>query len=113
MGLLIGTVTKFLLWIFDILDLKSAKFFRGIIQYDKTDFANEYYREILKNNSPLVLGYLDNFEIDKNKLIAELIYLKKTGIIEVSEGTLLLNENKSLNGNFYQDEILKKLVMGN
>ena len=112
LGLLIGTVTKFLLWIFDILDLKSAKFFRGIIQYDKTDFANEYYREILKNNSPLVLGYLDNFEIDKNKLIAELIYLKKTGIIEVSEGTLLLNENKSLNGNFYQDEILKKISNG-
>ena len=52
-------------------------------EYEKTkngERYRDYYREILKNNSPLILGYVDNFSLEKRDLIAELLYLKKERI---------------------------------
>ena len=67
-----------------------GKFARKINQLDKTDFENnkEYYREILKTNSPLILGYLDKLELNKNIIIAELLFLKKINIIEIQDGKI-------------------------
>ena len=43
---------------------------RRIGQLGKSDLKNnkEYYRKILNMNSPLIVGYLDNLDLDKNKL---------------------------------------------
>lgn len=71
---------------------------RKIKQLDKSDFRldKEYYREILKINSPLVIGYMDNLEINKNKLIAELLYLKMRNLIKVEEEQI----NKVINDDY-------------
>lgn len=63
---------------------------RKIKQLDNSDFKfnKEYYREILKINSPLLLGYIDNLELDKNKIIAELLYLKMRNLISVEDGRI-------------------------
>ena len=65
-------------------------FERKVKQLDKSDLKNnkEYYREILKINSPLVIGYMDSFELNKNKVIAELLYLKMRNLIIVEDGII-------------------------
>ena len=70
---------------------KVGRVHRIVKQIDKSDFnfEKEYYREILKETSPLILGYIDNFDIDKNKLIAEIIYLEKNGLIKISDDKLV------------------------
>ena len=70
-----------------------GNFIRKINQLDKTDLENtkEYYREILKTNSPLILGYLDKLELNKNIIIAELLYLKKKNIIEIKDSRIEKN----------------------
>lgn len=44
----------------------------------------EYYREILKISSPLVIGFVDDMELEisENEIIAELLYLKEKNIID-------------------------------
>ena len=40
-----------------------GKFVRKTRNFNKDDFEKnkEYYRDVLKVNSPLIIGYLDNF----------------------------------------------------
>ena len=70
---------------------RFGKFERKIKQLDKTDLKNikNYYREIFKDNSPLNLGYLDDFELDNKKIIAELLYLKKKKLINIEDGKIV------------------------
>ena len=82
----------FILWILGKIFGVSE---RTIKQLDKTDFEKNknYYRDILKINSPLVLGYIDNLELGSNKLIAELLYLKNKKIINITEDGIKKLEN--------------------
>lgn len=63
---------------------------RKVGQMDDTDFNfdKNYYREILEINSPLLLGCLDNFDIDKNVLIAQLLYMKEKERIKIEKGKI-------------------------
>ena len=72
-----------------------AKILKKVEYIDDSEFQKnkKYYREILDINSPLVLGYLDNFFIDKKKLIAEILYLINRGVIEIREGNLKITDN--------------------
>lgn len=58
---------------------------RSIGQSDVSDFKfdKDYFNEILEIHSPLILGCLDNFNLDKNKLIATLLYLERKGVIKI------------------------------
>ena len=74
----------YFIWIFVfglsyLYGMLNGKVVRKIKRLDRSDFNEnkEYYRKILKNNSPLILGYLDNLNVEKIDLIAELLFLKK------------------------------------
>lgn len=73
--------------------LGSSK--RKMSQLDKTDFKleKEYYREILENSSPLIIGYIDNFKLSKNKIIAELLYLKRKNLIIFDDDKIIKADN--------------------
>ena len=51
-----------------------------------------YYRKILEINSPIILGFLDNLKLDKNKLIAHLLYMKEKEIIIIEDGKIRRNK---------------------
>lgn len=72
-----------------------GKILRKGLQIDKKDFEREkeYYREILDNNTPLILGYIDNLEFDKRDLIAEILFFIKKDIIKIEDGVLKKNED--------------------
>ena len=60
----------------------------------------EYYRDILNVNSPLVIGYVDDFELNKNKLIAELLYLKYRSVIDFVDQQIMISNNIDKNSLF-------------
>lgn len=61
------------------------------IQYAAVDVdgAEEYFRDILKIASPLIIGYTDNLTVDKNTILSELLYLKDKGAIEIENGRIV------------------------
>ena len=71
---------------------------RKIKQFDKSDFKldEKYYREILQNYSPLILGYIDDFKMDKNKIISEILYLEMKNLISIEDGKInkVINEKE-------------------
>lgn len=91
-----------------------GKAHRILKQIDKDDiaFEKEYYREILSETSPLVLGYIDSFDIDKNKLIAEIIYLERKGLIKISNNKLVTLPSSSKEILEYEKRILQKIQNG-
>ena len=73
----------------------------------------DYYREILLNNSPLILGYLDNLELEKKDIIAEILFLKIENIIEISDGKIEKAENyHTAKLKPTQKQILEKILYG-
>lgn len=91
---IVGGVYAAFIIIFCFLELfakltgKAGKRFGGM---EKSDFlkSKEYYRELLVNYSPLVLGYIDGFKINKNHLIAEVLWLKNKGLIDFEDGKVI------------------------
>ena len=71
-----------------LVNIEYEKGKKRIKQLDRTDFEKnkEYYREILKLNSPLIIGYLDNLELNKNIIIAEMLILKEKKIPDLKNG---------------------------
>lgn len=61
------------------------------IQYTVSDMdgAEDYFRDILKIASPLIIGYTDNLKLDKNTILSELLYLKDKGIIKIENGRII------------------------
>ena len=86
---------------------RSEKDFANI-QLTKDDFKKdkEYYREILKINSPLIIGYVDDFDLNKNKLIAEILYLKHKNIIDIRDNQLIKNDNIDENTLYSSDKYI-------
>lgn len=54
---------------------------------DKTDLAKEknYYRDKIKEYSPGVLSYVDNYIVENQTLIATIMYLELKGLIKTTE----------------------------
>lgn len=75
----------------------------GKKEYEKEKFSpvdkknEEYYRDILKINTPLILGVVDNYDISIENVIAELLYLKKKNIIEFTNEKIIVLANDSSN----------------
>lgn len=81
---LINNIFIILLFIGIKFGIKSAK----KDKLDDIDFGKykEYYRDIIKDCSPAVLSYIDDFEIDSNKdIIATLLSLKLKKYIDINE----------------------------
>ena len=57
-----------------------------------TEFSRNrgYYREIIKEYSPAVLSYIDDYEIDGKDIIATLLYLKLQGYIDIINNKVIL-----------------------
>lgn len=89
--LIILPIIPFTFW---IIGIGIGKLLRKGLQIDKRDFEKnkEYYRELLNNNTPLVLGYLDNLEFEKRDMIAEVLFFVKKDIIKIEDGMLIKNE---------------------
>lgn len=60
-----------------------------ITAIDKSKYEG-YYREILSLNSPLVVSYIDDFQIEESDLVAELFHLKMHGVIDISGDKIIL-----------------------
>lgn len=60
-----------------------------ITDIDKSKYEG-YYRDILALNSPLIVSYIDDFELLETDLIAELFHLKMHGIIDISDDRITL-----------------------
>lgn len=110
-GIIVNCITKLI--------FKGAKNIgilkRKVEQIDKSDFIfdKEYYRDILKDSSPLLLSYLDNFEIKENDIIAEILYMKEKGIILIDDEKIVVNPD--INSKLlisYEKHIIKKIVDG-
>ena len=58
---------------------------------EKVDLKNDsYYREILPKYSPAVLSYVDDFEINKEDIVATLLMLELKGKIKIKEDRIVL-----------------------
>lgn len=76
-----------------MLGRKLVKIVRKTRSLNKDDFNKkiDYYREILKMNSPLILKLVDSFKIDENTLVAELLYLEYVGAVTIQDGRVEKN----------------------
>ena len=45
----------------------------------------KYNRDVLKEYSPCVLGYIDNFRLNKNYIVAEVLYMLRKEILFIKE----------------------------
>ena len=58
---------------------------------EKVDLKNDnYYREILPKYSPAVLSYLDDFEINKEDIVATLLMLELKGKINIKGDSIVV-----------------------
>lgn len=93
---------------------KLGKKYEEISVLTEEDFKKEkdYYRDILKINSPLILGVIDSFKLSDNIFVAELLYLQKIKAINVNNGKV--EKNPYFNGNLLSCEkfFLSKLKDG-
>ena len=66
--------------------------------FEKEDFGNykDYYRDIIKNYSPAILSYIDDFQISNKDIIATILDLQLKNYIHIDEQdgkiTILNNE---------------------
>ncbi|MBR4110369.1 MAG: DUF2207 domain-containing protein [Clostridia bacterium] len=82
-----------------ILGYRMAKFRQEIDKLSYSDLKNkkEYYREFLENYSPIMLGYIDNFEIGEKDVIAAILNLEKKKRITISDTKIsVISEDKNL-----------------
>lgn len=59
----------------------------------------EYYREILEINSPLIISLIDEYDIKKENVIAHLLNLQRNKILYFDEDTIIVKKNKEYNLN--------------
>lgn len=77
----------------------------GVRSYKKDKLTNidfkkdkEYYREILEKYSPLILSYIDDFNIDtQTDCIASILYLQKNGYISIENNKIVYNKKDTIN----------------
>ena len=85
--LVIVAISIFTFFVSKFVDLRIRR-----KQLTKVDFERdkEYYREILNEYSPLVLGYVDDFKINKAKFFSEILYMKYKNIMTANGLTTTL-----------------------
>lgn len=83
-------------------------------QLSDTDFEKNknYYRDILNSESPLVLGYLDDFEINIGKVVAEILYLEHKKIISMNDGKIEKNNYNAWILSSVENYILDNIIDG-
>lgn len=107
-SVLLFTVINFIIAVFKIfpitilyIGIKIARRKFNKERLDKVDFTKnvDYFRDIIKQYSPGVLNYIDNFTIDRNTIIATLMSLQLKGKIDnelsiINEDITDLDENE-------------------
>ncbi|MBO5178943.1 MAG: DUF2207 domain-containing protein [Clostridia bacterium] len=70
-----------------ILGYRLSKFRQEIDKLSYSDLKNseEYYREFLQNYSPVMLSYIDEFEIGAKDIVATLMNLELKGKVKISD----------------------------
>lgn len=87
----------------------------GKKEYQKEKFSpidkkkEEYYREILKDNTPLILELVDSYDISINGVIAELLYLKQKNVIDFQNDQIIVLKNETLELNEIDKFIIKSI----
>ena len=68
------------------------------MKLNEADFLKEknYFRDIIKNHNPSELSYIDNFEIDYNTLVAEIINMQNKKIIEYKDNKFYVIKDNNL-----------------
>ena len=70
-----------------------------IYQKEKIDISDKenetYYRDIIRNYSPAVLSYINNFKLEKNDVVATLMSLELKGKIKIDKYLYLLDNDTS------------------
>lgn len=84
---------------------------------DKIDFGNykDYYREIINSYHPLLLSYIDDFELSKKDVYAALLDLKLNGYIKIEKDKIeIINDNYTTLPNslvYLLDNINKGIIL--
>ena len=82
---------------------------------DKNDIVKykKYNRDILKEYSPCVLGYIDNFRLNKNYIVAEVLYMLRKEILFIKDNRIEKNENLNMEElNSVQKAIVEDIING-
>lgn len=103
-----------------IADAIGKKLFqKDIARYglNKDDFAKkkDYYRDILEIDSPLIIGFIDDMdlEISEKELVAELLYLKGKNVIDFQDGKIVkLNYTNTVDLLMSDKLFLSKIIDG-
>ena len=98
LSLFLAIVEPILLWIILIAIYLSRKKYMKL-KLSSVDFSKDksYYRDVLKEYSPSVLSYIDNFSIDyTSSLLGDLLALEQRKMITINQDniTVLSNEGK-------------------
>lgn len=74
----------------------------AIIKHDREKFENidfnnnaDYYRDILPKYSAAVLSYIDDFEINKEDIVATILTLELKGILKIEDEKIILLDEKT------------------
>lgn len=63
---------------------------------EKVDYKNDIiYRDIIKEYSPGVLSYIDNFELGENHIIATILNLELKNKIKIEDKIIIIDEDHS------------------
>ena len=81
---------------------------------EKVDLKNDtYYRDILPKYSPAVLSYVDDFNIDKEDIVATLLMLELKGKIKIKQENIVLLDDQIENLEENEIYILNKVKENN
>lgn len=83
---------------------------KTIYKKNKLKFKRKYYREIIKEYSPGVLDYIENYEVDYDTLVATIMYLELNEYVTSNKKIKLTNKNidENLDSNvLYVYELIK------
>lgn len=86
-------VFLFILPIAHKIGFKISKKYKSIRALNKDDLGinKDYYRDLLKMNTPLILGFIDSIKLDTNVFVAELLYLEYVNAIIIKDGKIEKN----------------------
>lgn len=78
----------------------------------------DYYRDIIKGYSPMTLGFIDDFKIEKKEVVGTLLKLKMTDHIKINDSMeieILKNDTDglSITEKYIMEKILKGEELGN
>lgn len=63
----------------------EKKAYKNVLNKEDFHKYEDYYRDIIKDYSPLLLGYIDDFKIEQNDIIASILNLQLKNYIMIDE----------------------------